>query len=615
MFSNFIYFIIALLIYSIYQPSEKTNFALPETLALFGVLIFIFTYFTRRQFRKLEQGVLTENAYILDYRFNSIIKKQFIMAIVFFAINIYGLDLASFLKDVSFFSIIPTAQALLFISLFLFYLTIVWSSAYKSHCKLYMTDLSKRSYITSNISLSIPIFLPWFLLSGTTDIINALPFKQPKAFLATSEGEIIYFLAMLFTIVTVGPAFIQKFWQCLPLETGYYRSKINNLCKRANLRYADILYLPIFGGKMITAGVMGVIKKFRYILVTKTLLSDLESDEIEAVIAHEIGHVKKKHLLWYPVFFAGYMILSYSLFDLIIYFILYTEPIHKIVDFVGFSHDTVVSIIFNVIMIMLFILYFRYIFGYFMRNFERQADVYVYSLFDNAKPLISTLKKIAEASMQAIDKPNWHHFSIKERIDYLQECETDKTWITKQNNKIKKSITVYLAVMLLVGWIGYSLNFGEAGKRLNKHFFESAIQKELKKTPANPQLYSKLGDISYSVKNYGAAISAYEQSISLEPNSPETLNNLAWLYATCDNVTFRNPKRSIELAKRAARLKKSPHIFDTLAESYYVNGQFEKARSIGIQALKMAENNRSYYEEQLRKFIHAAKKEKSQTNF
>ena len=66
--------------------------------------------------------------------------------------------------------------------------------------------------------------------------------------------------------------------------------------------YANILYWPIFGGRMITAGVMGLIKKFRYILVTNGLLQMLEPEEIDAVIAHEIGHIKKQHLLFYLLF-------------------------------------------------------------------------------------------------------------------------------------------------------------------------------------------------------------------------------------------------------------------------------------------------------------------------
>ena len=84
------------------------------------------------------------------------------------------------------------------------------------------------------------------------------------------------------------------------------------------LEYNDILHWPIFGGKMITAGVMGLVKKFRYILVTNALLHLLEPDELDMVIAHEIGHVKKMHLVFYLVFFAGFLLISHTVVKLII---------------------------------------------------------------------------------------------------------------------------------------------------------------------------------------------------------------------------------------------------------------------------------------------------------
>ena len=530
------------------------------------------------------------------------------MAIAIFAVDIYGLNLTSLISDISFFAIIPTCRTLLFLGLFIFYLVIIWGFAYRSYERLYMTGLSRRSYILSNISFSIPVVLPWLLLSGITDIINALPFELPKRFLSTTEGEIIYFSVFLFVVVIIGPSIIQRFWRCKPLEKGYERSRIATLCKRAGLKYADILYWPIFGGKMITAGIMGLIKKFRYILVTSALLEYLESEEIDAVIAHEIGHIKKKHLLFYLLFFAGYTLLSYTFFDFIVYFIIYAEPICKLMSSFGFNQnsvnqDSITSAIFSLVIILMFIVYFRYIFGYFMRNFERQADTYVYTLFGSSKHLVSTFKKIAATSGQSPDKPNWHHFSIKERIAYLNKCEEDRTWIARQDKKIKKSIAIYLACMFLTGIIGYNLNFGESGNRLNKQFLERIILKKLEKKPDSPNFYSALGDLYYSSKRYEETIKAYEQSIIYKPDNPQILNNLAWLYATCDDKRFRNPKRSLKLAIKAVRLKEAPHILDTLAESYYVNGQIEDAISVEISALNLAKKNRSYYESQLEKFM------------
>ena len=608
MFGNFIYFIVVLLIYSTYQPSEETNFSGIETLFLFITLILFFAWITRIQFRRLEKRLSKESFHQLGHKFSATLTRQSIIAIVLFSVDIYGLNLTSFLINIPYLSIIPTFQALLFLGLFVFYLAIVWACAYGPYRMLNTTDLSRRAYILGNISFSIPVLIPWVLLSGIADIINVMPFELPKRFLSTTEGQVAYFLVFLFAIAIVGPAMIQKLWRCKPLETGYYRRRIENLCQKAGMEYANILYWPIFGGRMITAGVMGLIKKFRYILVTGALLQFLEPEEIDAVIAHEIGHIKKKHLLFYLVFFVGYMLVSFATFDMLIYFIFFAEPIYSFLNSIGLEQATVTSSIFSLIIILIFLIYFRYIFGYFMRNFERQADTYVYALFDSAQPLISTLEKIAVTSGQPRDKPNWHHFSIKKRVDYLKKCEADRTWITRHDSKIKKSIAVYMMGILIMGGIGYNLNFGETGKKLNRHFFEKIIQRELDKNPDSPNHYIMLGDLYYSNKNYSKAIKAYEQSIALAPDNPQGLNNLAWLYATCEVERFRDPKKALKLAEKAAEIEKSPHILDTLAESFYVNSQFEKAVATEMRALDLATKNRTHYENQLAKFKAAAKK-------
>jgi hypothetical protein len=52
---------------------------------------------------------------------------------------------------------------------------------------------------------------------------------------------------------------------------------------------------------------------------------------------------------------------------------------------------------------------------------------------------------------------------------------------------------------------------------------------------------------------------------------------------------------------------RSSHVYDTLAESYFVNGLNAEAIEAGEQALKLAKGNRSYYKQQLEKFRQAAK--------
>ena len=606
MFGNFIYFILVLLIYLTYQPSEKTNFTAFESFALFIGLILVFSYFTRFQFQRIARQITRGHYSRADHQFNSALLHQSILAILLFAVNIYGLNLSSFLNGMAPFRTIPTLLALLFLSLFIFYLTIVWAFAYDAYQKLYRVDISRQTYVVSNVSFSIPVLLPWLFLSGIADIIQALPFETPKQFLNTTEGEITYFLFFLVGVAVIGPVLIQKFWRCKPLENGHQRQRVEKLCERAGLDYADILYWPIFGGKMITAGVMGLIKKFRYILITPSLLHLLEPEEIDAVIAHEIGHIKKNHLLFYLAFFVGYMLLSYVAFDLILFAIIYAKPVYWLINESGFSQTTVVFGISSVVNICLFLTYFRFIFGFFMRNFERQADTYVYALFDSAQPLISTLEKIASTSGQSADKPNWHHFSIRQRIDYLRKCEANSSWITRQDNKIKKSIGIYLVSLLLLGALGYQLNLGAMGDRLNTHLLEKIIVREIEGDPDNPDLYSLLGNIYYNAQNWSGTQDAWEKSLALKPDNAEVLNNLAWHYATCEDERYQDPFRALALAKLAIRLEKAPHIWDTLAESYYINGMYRDAVDAGKQALSRAASKRSYYEDQLEKFEQAA---------
>jgi tetratricopeptide (TPR) repeat protein len=296
------------------------------------------------------------------------------------------------------------------------------------------------------------------------------------------------------------------------------------------------------------------------------------------------------------------MLLSYVTFDVIIFTIIYARPVYWFIDQSGFSQTTVVSAISSVVIIVLFLIYFRFIFGFFMRNFERQADTYVYALFDSAGPLISTLEKIASTSGQSADRPNWHHFSIRQRIDYLQKCESNTTWITRQENKVKKSIGIYLMGLLLLGILGYQLNSGVLGDLVNRHFLAKIIQREIEATPDNPNLYSQLGNIYYDAKNWTGTRDAWEKSLSLKPDNALVLNNLAWFYATCENERFRNPHRALALAEIAVRLDPAPHVWDTLAESYFVNGMYRDAVEAGRQALSRANRKRSYYEGQLKKF-------------
>ncbi|MCU0560526.1 MAG: M48 family metalloprotease [Desulfobacterales bacterium] len=607
MFGNFIYFILVLLIYLTYTPAEQTHFSAAESLLLAGLLSLAFAAATRHGFKRIELGMGRIGSGSAAARFQSAQLRGSVLAVAVFALDVYGLNLPSFLIDAPLFSRAPTLQALLFLALFTGHLCLVWAFGFEVYRRLHpFAGGNRRHYVGSHVSFSLPVLIPWALTSALADAVNALPFESPRAFLSTTEGQFAYFGLIMLAIALVGPLMIQKLWRCTPLAAGGHRERIEALCRRAGMDYRDILSWPLFGGRMVTAAVMGLIRRFRYILVTPALLDLLEPFEVDAVVAHEIGHIKRRHLVFYLVFFAGYLLVAYVAFDLILYLMLFVEPVWWLVHHSGVNEATAASTILSLMMIGVFLVYFRFVFGYFMRNFERQADTYVYRLFDSARPLVTTLQKIAFTSGEPRNQPNWHHFGIGERIDYLQRCERDPDWIRRHDVKVRRSIAVYLAGLVLLGTVGYQLNLGTMGARMNNHLFAKVIVRQLERQPANPALHGLLGDFKYARKQYAEARSAWESALALKPDTPAVLNNLAWLLATCEEPGLRDPVRALELAERAAGLEQSAYILDTLAESYHVNGRHADAVAAARLALRLATGDPAHYERQLAKFLAAA---------
>ena len=608
MFGNFLYYIVALLIYSTYQPPAKPEFSGIQSALLLVILSTLFFVITWWRFKRFEHRIALYAPSRQDDLFQSIATRQSMLAIIIYAIDIHLLQISIFFSQFQIIKIIPTLEALIFLALFIFYLSMIWVCGYPAFTKIYRNSVSMKSYVVSNISFAVPVVAPWLLLSITSDMLQILPFEAPRRFLMSNEGQIAYFMFFLIAIAVPGPFLIQKFWGCRPLRQGMIRSRIEAICAAAGMKYKDILLWPLFDGRMITAGVMGLVRQFRYILVTPALLRHLGQDELDAVIAHEIGHIKKNHLFFYLLFFSGYLVMSFTVMDLTVYAIIYAKAVWGDSFGSGPEYATATSMVFSLMMIGLFLGYFRYLFGYFMRNFERQADLFAYSMLNSAQPLISTFEKITQTSGQSPDRPNWHHFSITERINYLKKIDADPSLMDRHHEKIKKSLAVYLAGLVLVGWIGWEIHYSSAGDIIGEKVLKAALFNQMAMDANKPELYQLLGDIFLNEKNYGESARAYEHALRLAPDNVPVLNNLAWLYATCEDPAFKNPGKALDLAKRAAGLSQESYVMDTLSESYFADGDIESALAAAHHALANATENRAYYQLQLEKFQSAAHK-------
>ena len=602
MFSNFLYFLIALVIYTSSELFEPV-----KTFDKYGVLnclllSIFFIFICKIAFDRLDRKVSQIPYLDMDTLINNYISRLSMFALLIFAINIYVFKLTFLFSAIKIFDYFPTLEAILFIGVFVFYLIVIWNAAYGVQKRYFAGQVSKKNFILSNVSFCLPALLPWFLLSIIADVLEFLPWTPVKELLQTPAGEIGYIALFIIAVSVFGPVLIKKIWNCKPLEKGLPRTKIEIVCKKAGLEYSNILKWELFGGTMITAGVMGLVGRFRYILVTPALLTSLDDDELTAVMLHEIGHVQKHHMLFYLVFFTGFIACNFIFFEPVMLLLYIIEPIYELFGFVGIPKSTAHPILISLTLIGIFVLYFRFVFGFFMRNFERQADLHVYNFTKDASPLISTFYKIASFSRQSIDKPNWHHYSIGRRVRFLERCQRTPALINAHHIKVKKLIIGYFALMFMLFGFGYSISFGMAKETFDNFIAENILFQQMNVDAKNSDLYSMVGDYYYNKKNYEKAIETYENVLRQDPENIHALNNLSWLFSTCPQREYRNGKKALEYAKRALKQKREAFVIDTYAEALFINNDIRTAVSAAREALSISKDKKEYYKTQLQRF-------------
>jgi len=270
-------------------------------------------------------------------------------------------------------------------------------------------------YAINHILFLLPFALPFLLFLFLMDL------------LATFNPLLMIVVALFFmSAVTIFfPALIQRIWQCTPLSDldPLLAERLELCCQKAKFRHAGLKIWTLMNDS-ITAAIMGIIPRFRYIMFTKRLLGALSPDSIEAVLVHEMGHAYHRHLLFYPFIMLG-MVACLSLVVVVF------EPVLP-------------SIIFFILYAGTIWIYFRLVFGFFSRHFERQADVYVCKLDIPAQHMINALHEVAVASGNTHRVPSWHHYSIQERIDFLKQAEHNPEVTVEHDRFVKKCLWIYL---------------------------------------------------------------------------------------------------------------------------------------------------------------------------
>ncbi|GAL66721.1 M48 family metallopeptidase [Jejuia pallidilutea] len=205
-----------------------------------------------------------------------------------------------------------------------------------------------------------------------------------------------------------------------PLKEGTLRNKISAYAKTVGFKLDKIFVID--GSKRSTkanAYFSGFGSEKRVTLYD-TLINDLEDEEIVAVLAHEVGHYKKKHIIFN--LFASIVLTGVTLFILSLFI---ANPLLS--KALGVEIPS-----FHIGLVAFGLLYSPIseitglIMNVFSRKFEYQADDYAKNTY-KAEPLITSLKKLSKNSLSNLTPHpayvfvHYSHPTLLERIRNLKK--------------------------------------------------------------------------------------------------------------------------------------------------------------------------------------------------
>jgi Zn-dependent protease with chaperone function len=213
---------------------------------------------------------------------------------------------------------------------------------------------------------------------GLAPLLLALPILDVCAWIGNASGW-GHFLATRFgqwanvagsfllavVVLAVLPRLLVLIWRAGPLPAGELADQLQAACIRAGVPVAGLRLWPVSGGTSYNAMVLGLVPWLRYVLFTPDLLRDLPPRQVEAVLGHELGHVRHRHLWLYLLFAITAGLGSWTLAD----------PVRMLLQQLPGLASWSPALLQGLISVGLAVAAWRLAFGILSRAVERQADL------------------------------------------------------------------------------------------------------------------------------------------------------------------------------------------------------------------------------------------------
>lgn len=225
------------------------------------------------------------------------------------------------------------------------------------------------------------------------------------------------FMGLFVVLAQLAPVILFPiFYKFEPLDNEDLRRRLVVLSERAGTRVRGVYRWKLSEkSKKANAALTGL-GATRRIILADTLLDNYTSDEIEAVLAHELGHHVHRHILKSIFVQAAVTLLGFWAAN----YALHYAIDHHMFDFVQVSDFANLPLLALVATVLSFLL--MPALNAYSRFNERQADRYAFESIASVEPFISSMNKLADQNLAERAPARWvewffhSHPSISRRL-------------------------------------------------------------------------------------------------------------------------------------------------------------------------------------------------------
>lgn len=213
------------------------------------------------------------------------------------------------------------------------------------------------------------------------------------------------------------PWILSFFYPVVPLVNKSLHERLTRLAAKAHLRVGTIYEWRISETTRRANALVTGVGSARRILLTDTLISSLSEDEVDAIVAHELGHCALHHV--------RARLLLQSLIFVFIFYVIGLAVRYQLVMFAdgnGSWNDLTLVPGFFFYWICAYI-YGNVLLAMLSRKQERAADLYSWTLLGRSGPFITAMRKLTELNLFVFDRRSEWRFTHPATSDRIAAAE------------------------------------------------------------------------------------------------------------------------------------------------------------------------------------------------